>query len=310
MLAIARSISNVPAAAMPTLGGLADPVEQVLAATDDLRSAASEPETATAKDGLAIERLEGGLLLIGIDRPAAGNLIDPATFLALARTYYAFEQDDTLRVAVLHGRGRDFCAGIDAPAWAEALKSGPVIKKGDPGIIQPLNIFAPFRSKPVVVAVQGATQRMGHELFLAADIRIAASDTIFKQDDALVGVVACQGGAIRFPRQAGWSNAMRYLLTGDSWSAADAYRFGLVHEVTPPQQQLDHALVLARRIAAAAPLGVRATLASASASSLRDDEVIYTGMVLPEFQRLQRSEDRQEFERARKEGRPPAYRGR
>jgi enoyl-CoA hydratase/carnithine racemase len=273
------------------------------------RSATAAAESPSAEDGLAIERLEGGLLLIGIDRPGAGNLIDPATFLALARAYDAFEQDDALRVAVLHGRGADFCAGIDAPAWAEALKSGPVIKKGDPGIIQPLGIFAPFRSKPVVVAVQGATQHLGHELFLAADIRVAADDTVFKQDEAVLGLVASQGGTIRFAREAGWSNAMRYLLTGDSWGVEEAFRFGLVHAVTEPRQQLDRAVALARRVAAAAPLGVRATLASASASFIRDDEAVYTGMLLPEFQRLQRSEDRQEYVRARKEGRAPVYRG-
>jgi enoyl-CoA hydratase len=263
-----------------------------------------------ADDGLRIERLEGGLLLVGIDRPGAGNLIDPATFLALAKTYFAFEQDDALRVAVLYGRGPDFCAGIDAPAWAEALRSGPVIKQGDPGIIQPLNIFAPFRSKPVITAVHGATHHLGHELFLAADIRVAASDASFKQDEAVLGLVASQGGTIRFAREAGWSNAMRYLLTGDGWGVDEARRCGLVHEVTPPQQQLDRAVVLARRVAAAAPLALRATLASASASFIKDDEAIYTRTLLPEFQRLQRSEDRQEYVRARKEGRVPVYQGR
>jgi enoyl-CoA hydratase len=262
------------------------------------------------EDGLTLERIEGGVLLIGIDRPGAGNLIDPAAFLALARIYFAFEHDDTLRVAVLHGHGPDFCAGVDAAAWAEALKSGPVIKKGDPGIIQPLNIFAPFRSKPVVVAVQGATHHLGHELFLAADIRVAASDASFKQDEAVLGLVASQGGTIRFAREAGWSNAMRYLLTGDGWGVEEAQRVGLVHEVTPPQQQLDRAVALARRVAAAAPLALRATLASASASFIKDDEAIYTRTLLAEFQRLQRSEDRQEYLHAGKEGRVPVYQGR
>src|SRR5262244_1669347 len=74
------------------------------------------------------------------------------------------------------------------------------------------------------------------------------------------------GATIRFVREAGWGNAMRYMLTGRDWRADEAYRMGLVQELAAPGQQLDRATDLAKQIAAAAPLGVRATLASAHRS--------------------------------------------
>jgi 1,4-dihydroxy-2-naphthoyl-CoA synthase len=72
--------------------------------------------------------------------------------------------------------------------------------------------------------------------------------------------------ALQAPQIAGWGNAMRWLLTGDEFDAAEAYRIGLVQEVVPAGQQVDRAIELASRIAAQAPLGVRATLASSRAS--------------------------------------------
>jgi enoyl-CoA hydratase len=106
---------------------------------------------------------------------------------------------------------------------------------------------------------------------LSGDIRMAASDTVFSQHEVTFGVFAFAGVTIRFPREAGWGNAMRYMLTGDTWNAEEAYRLGLVQEVTPPGKQFDRAVELAKKIAAAAPLGVRATLASARQALSGDD---------------------------------------
>jgi enoyl-CoA hydratase/carnithine racemase len=106
---------------------------------------------------------------------------------------------------------------------------------------------------------------LGIELLLAADIRIAAAGTRFTQLEVQRGIYPFGGATIRLPREAGWGNAMRWLLTGDEFDAAEAYRIGLVQEVADDAAA---ALVRAREIAQtiaerAAPLGVRATLASA-----------------------------------------------
>ena len=102
---------------------------------------------------------------------------------------------------------------------------------------------------------------------------------------------------------------MRYMLTGADWRADDAYRMGLVQELTAPGKQLDRATELAKQIAAAAPLGVRATLASAR-RALSESEKLVLATLQPEFGRLLRSEDRQEYLHALQEKRAPVYLGR
>jgi enoyl-CoA hydratase len=108
-------------------------------------------------------------------------------------------------------------------------------------------------------------------------------------------------------REAGWGNAMRYMLTGEEWGADEAHRLGLVQDVTPPGKQLDRAIELAERIAAAAPLGVRATLASAH--QLIGGEDVALQALAAEFQRVNQREDAKEGQSAFREGRRPVFHG-
>src|SRR5262250_2655616 len=244
------------------------------------------------KRTVTLDRLPIGVLLIGIDRVQAQNRIDVPTFNALGQAYYEFERDTNLRVAVLYGKGPDFSRGLDLPSWGAALRAGPF--QAPPNFLDPLSTVGPPRSKPLVVAVQGHVTRIAHELFLAADVRVAAQDTVFNQGEVIAAAFPGGGATIRFVREAGWGNAMRYMLTGADWRADDAYRMGLVQEVTLPGKQLDQATNWAKQIAAAAPLGVRATLASAR-RALSESEKLVLATLQPEFGRLLRSEDRQEY---------------
>jgi enoyl-CoA hydratase/carnithine racemase len=183
-----------------------------------------------------------------------------------------------------------------------------IIPVKDPEFIGLLGLTAPLRSKPLVIAVQGGTQFAGHEFFLAADIRVAASDAVFRQAEVTRGTFPGGGATVRFTREAGWGNAMRYMLTGDTWGAEEARRMGLVQEITPPGKQLVIAVEIAKKVAAAAPLGVRATLAS-SRQALTGEEATALAAVQPTFTRLQQSEDFKEFQRSLREGRVPAFKG-
>jgi enoyl-CoA hydratase len=269
----------------------------------------TSPPTATAQavapGTIEVER-RGSMLLVGLNRPQAENRLDPAMLIGLGKAWYQLEHDPDLRVAVLYAIGPDFCRTLDVPAYAAAAAAGTYPPK-DTDYLQPLNTRPPFRTKPLVVAVQGRTGQVGHELFLAADIRVAASDTRFRQAEALYGVFPGGGATVRFPREAGWANAMRYMLTGDEWSAEDAYRMGLVQEVTPPGKQLDRAIELAAKIADASPRGVRATLASAHQAISGEEPALIA--LLPEFLRITQSDDAREGQRALREGRKPQYRG-
>ncbi|HWX30324.1 MAG TPA: crotonase/enoyl-CoA hydratase family protein [Steroidobacteraceae bacterium] len=264
------------------------------------------PASPASVGKVTVEQL-GAVLLIGIDRPQTRNLVDPAIIIGIGKALYQVEHDDGLRVAVLHGIGPDFCMGIDPPAFIAAVQAG-IIPVKDPEYTGGLGLAPPVRTKPLVVAVQGGTQFVGHEYFLAADIRVAASDTVFRQAEVTRGSFPGGGATVRFPREAGWANAMRYMLTGDTWGAEESRRMGLVQEVTQPGKQLDLAVEIAKKVAAAAPLGVRATVAS-SRQALAQEEATALAAVQPTFTGLQKTEDFKEAQRAVREGRAPVFKG-
>ena len=262
--------------------------------------------TPAATAGNVTVEKRGAILLIGIDRPQAQNLLDAPILLGLGKAYYQLDHDDGLRVAVLHGIGPDFSLGVDLASLAAAQAAGTFPPK-DPDFINSFGLRPPYRTKPVVVAVQGGVKFGAHELFLATDIRIASADTKFSQGEATRGVFPGGGATVRLPREMGWGNAMRYMLSGEEWDADEAHRLGTVQEVTPAGKQLDRAIEIAQKVAAAAPLGVRATL-TAARQALSGDEALFPPLTA-ELLRLNQSEDRKEFLRAAREGRAPVYQG-
>ena len=295
-----RAFLAAGAAAMVLAGNRASSAQQ--------QPDASVPPEPARSSKVKIERLDGSILLIGIDRQESDRNTF-ATVVALGHAYYLLDHDPDLRVAVLHADGPDFVSGIlDAASWAPVLRTGRV-EPGTREFIDPVGTIGPRREKPLVIAVQGKTQGAGHELFLAADIRVAASDTVFGQAEVTRGHFPAGGATIRFVREAGWANAMRYMLTGDPWGAEEAYRMGLVQYVTPPGQQLSRAIAVARKIAAAAPLGIRATLSSAHRAHIDGDKAAFAAL-LPELGRLAQSDDHEEYFRALQQGRAPAFHGR
>jgi enoyl-CoA hydratase/carnithine racemase len=292
----------------PLLSGATAAATIAVATALAVKGAQAQNSTAEkpAPTYVTLERRES-ILLIGINRPQVQNRIEVPTFLAIGHAYWQLDHDDALRVAVLFAHGPDFSPGLDPPSWAEGMRSqvfaGPISE-----FVNPVGTSKPYRQKPVVVAAHGKTQLLGHELFLATDIRVAASDTRFAQAEVARGVYPGGGGTVRFAREAGWGNAMRYMLTGDEWGADEARRMGLVQEVTEPGRELDRALEIAGKIAVNAPMGVRAVLASAHQGLSAEDAAL--AATFPEFARLMQSEDRQEFARALQEKRAPVYRGR
>jgi enoyl-CoA hydratase len=260
----------------------------------------------TAAPGKVVVEQRGAILLVGLDRPQAQNRLDAPMIIGLGKAFYQLEHDDGLRVAVLHAIGPDFCPGLDVPAFAAAQTAG-ILPPKDPDFINPLGLRPPVRTKPVVVAVQGHTTSVGDELFLSADIRVAARDTIFGQLEVTRGVFPAGGATVRLTREAGWGNAMYHMLTGEEWDAEEAYRLGLVQAITPPGKQLDRAIEIAQKVAAAAPLGVRATLASAHQAINGEDAALLA--LQPNFGKILQSDDAKEAGRAAQEHRTPVFKG-
>jgi enoyl-CoA hydratase/carnithine racemase len=248
----------------------------------------------------------GHALVIGFDRAAKRNAFDLAMWDGLCSAYGELERDPELRVGVVHALGDHFTAGLDLPQW------GPVLAGGKfhipDGGIDPLGLRSRV-TKPVVYAIQGICLTLGIELLLAADIRIAARSARFAQIEIKRGIYPVGGATLRFPREVGWANAMRWLLTGDEFDAAEAHRIGLVQEVTEHGEQLARALAIAETIAQQAPLGVYATLA-ASRHALPESEATAAARLMRDLAPLVASEDMQEGLRAFLERRPGVFRGR
>ncbi|HEY6648556.1 MAG TPA: crotonase/enoyl-CoA hydratase family protein [Mycobacterium sp.] len=212
------------------------------------------------------------VLRIGLNRPAKRNAFNVEMLDELGRAYERLERDDDLRVGVLYANGDHFTAGLDL------AEVGPRLMEGS--LDWPDDARNPWRNdgrpwtKPVVAAVQGRCLTLGIELLLAADVRIASADARFAQLEVQRGIYPFGGATTRLPRDAGWGNAMRWLLTGDEFDAAEALRIGLVQEVVAPGDQLDRAVELAERIATrSAPLAVRTTLAAAQRANREGEQV-------------------------------------
>jgi len=256
---------------------------------------------------VTVER-RGQIVLIGINRPQNFNRIDPEAFYGLATAYYDFDNDPTLRSAVLFGHGENFSRGNDVEAFSALAKSGKAFTLSKVQL-DPLG-RAQKLSKPLVVVVHGDTWNMGHELHLVADIRVACANVRYAQTENAYGRVP--GVApIRLVREVGWANAMRYLLTGDYWDAQTAYRMGVVQEVAPDKDAaLRIGIDIANRIAACGPFGVKATLAAAHLAINDAADAAAYAKLEEEYVKLFGSEDFLEGRKAEAENRRPIFHGR
>jgi enoyl-CoA hydratase len=214
-----------------------------------------------------------------------------------------------LRAAVLFGHGPNFSQGIDVEGFKTLVATGQPLVTGA-SVIDPLAKRAPRLSKPLVVVTHGDTWNMAHELYLVADIRVAAADTRFGQDENTRGRFPGGGATVRFVREVGWANAMRYMLTGNHWSAEQALRIGEVQAVAKtPADALALGIEMAEKICKCGPLGIKTTLASAHLA-VDPVETDALSKLDTEFAALFRTQDFQEGREAEAEHRPPVYRGR
>jgi enoyl-CoA hydratase/carnithine racemase len=263
--------------------------------------------TTPTLDTVTLER-DGHVLVMGLNRPQKRNAFTVAMLADLSRAYALLEHEETLRAGVLIAHGEHFTAGLDLVDVAPYLAEGrdPMPEDGR----DPWRLDGAW-TKPVVAAVQGRCLTLGIELLLAADIRVAAADARFAQIEVLRGIVPFGGATLRLPRQTGWGNAMRWLLTGDEFDAQEARRIGLVQEVqASPAAAQARARELAHTIAdRAAPLGVAATLASAQLART-DGDAAAIAALRPEVTRLFGTADAAEGVQSFVERRPARFAGR
>lgn len=260
----------------------------------------------TVTGNVTLER-RGHVLLMGLERTAKRNAFDVPMFHALARAYATLDADPDLFAGVLFAHGDHFTAGLELTQFAPVFASGRWdIPEGG---LDPMGLFGPRVRKPIVGAVQGICLTIGIELLLATDVRVASRTARFGQIEIKRGIYPVGGGTLRFPREVGWGNAMRWLLTGDEFGADEALRIGLVQEVVDAGGERDRAIALAEVIAAQAPLGVQATLAS-SRMALPAEERAAADRLLPDLQPILASDDVKEGLASFVERRKATFKGR
>ncbi len=254
--------------------------------------------------------------LVTLDRPEKANALDPAMLRALAGAWRAIAADPDLRCAVLTGAGeRSFCAGMDV---ATTLAASQRLARGERIDAESFEGLRSVESAllvgfdlglPLVCAVNGHARAGGLDLMLAAELRFAVPEATFALEEVALGLYPTGHATVLLPRQIGWVHAHELLLTARPIDAARAAEIGLVNRVVPRAELLATALDAADRIAANAPLAVRATRAGVRELLAMPLEQAYRRQ--EELGRpLRRSEDAREAQRAFVEARSPVFRGR
>jgi enoyl-CoA hydratase len=227
---------------------------------------------------LLLDRPEAGIAVLRLNRPARLNALTDDMVGRLGRLLDDLAADTALRVLVVTGEGRGFCAGFDLTLAAEAPLQAELGEAGAWTARQ--EAFAGLVAKlrglraPVVAAVNGSANGAGFGLALASEVRIASPDAAFNAAFVKVGMSSCDiGVSWLLPRCVGLSRAFEIMLTGRMVHADEAERIGLVSAVVPADALLPRALEIARSIAANSPFGVwmtkRGTWANQEAASLQ-----------------------------------------
>lgn len=214
------------------------------------------------KDWMLRLDVEDHVAVLTLDNPGKLNAWSWEATRQLGARANQIRFDERVRVVVLRGEGRAFCAGIDLGMPEDRVTGRSPAEKARnyyEGIRWAHDQFRAFAElpQPIVAAVHGYCLGFGFELVLMADIRIAADDAVFALPEAQVGVGIDGGGDLRLAHEIGAGWAKLLALTGRRLDAVTAERLGLVQQVTAGAELVAVAMSLAQEIAANAPLAVQ-----------------------------------------------------
>ena len=256
-----------------------------------------------------LETKHDAIVVLVMNRPDRLNALNNELATALNNALGRIAGDESVRVVVLTGAGRAFCAGGDLALIGKGRASGdtralePLLRAGMQAVLTMRTI-----PQPVIAAVNGAAAGAGMNIALAADIRIAAEDSTFGQNFAKVGLFPDYGGTHFLPQLVGPSKAAELFYTGDMIDAKTALRLGIVNHVVPAAKLEVEVKSLAQKIAQGPPLAIRAVKKTLFGSEKEE----LTSALEHEVQQQMPcylSEDCSEGISAFFEKRPPRFRG-
>jgi enoyl-CoA hydratase len=260
---------------------------------------------------------KGGIAHLILNRPEVHNALDSEVVVRLAEAWQDFAADDSLRVAIITGAGdRAFSSGADLRKLIPLMTGfrqpedewdGRIMEDRRLTNVALLRGFELY--KPVISAINGLCLAGGTELIQATDIRIAAQHATFGLTEVKRAIIPAAGSMVRLPKQIPFCKAMEILLVGDSISAEEAYRIGLVNQVVSPGKLMETAEEFAQKIAENGPLAVRKIKETVLKALGRPVEEGYA-LEDEAVRFIMRTEDAREGPSAFAEKRTPRYVGR
>src|SRR5712692_7319984 len=273
------------------------------------KSMSNAPQPAPAGP-IILEGKHDGIATLVMNRPDRLNALNTELASALNDALGRIAKDDMVRVVILTGAGRAFCAGGDLGLIGKGRQTGatqelePLLRAGMQAVLKMRTM-----PQPVIAAINGAAAGAGMNIALAADIRIAAEEATFGQNFAKVGLFPDYGGTYFLPQLVGPSKAAEMFYTGEMIDAQTALRLGLVSRVVPASQLEAEIRTLAEKIAQGPKIAVSAVKRTLFGSERQALEAALENEVQQQLKCFP-SEDCAEGLRAFFEKRPPKFEGR
>ncbi|MEZ5689204.1 MAG: enoyl-CoA hydratase/isomerase family protein [Caenibius sp.] len=212
-------------------------------------------------DTIILERPADGVALITLNRPDRGNGVVPELAADMIHALNALEADFSVRVLIITGAGKQFCAGADLVEFKRYLdeKHADAQEPYNARVLWPVTQKIVSSRLPVIAAINGGATAGGLDFALACDMRIASTEAKLGETYIKLGLNPGNGGTYFLPRLIGSGLAAELALTGDLVNAERALALGLVNRVVEPDQLISEATALASRIARWPRLAIEAT---------------------------------------------------
>ncbi|MFC1864586.1 enoyl-CoA hydratase/isomerase family protein [Chloroflexota bacterium] len=262
---------------------------------------------------IILERKDN-IATITLNRPDRMNSVNPQMTLELLAALDDVDQDDEMRVLVLTGAGRGFCAGADVGGMAGGAEKGLGTSKGLEMMQNRLSggtgtttLKLQKMQKPTIAMVNGVAVGGGAALALACDMRVGSENARFMNAFVRIGLYAGWGSTWLYPRMMGLGRALEYLFTGDFLEAKEAERLGVLNRLVPADELEKETMTLARKIADGPPIAIKLMKLAVYKGLAMDFE---TALQTTDYESITlSSEDHKEGITAFREKRPAKYEG-
>jgi enoyl-CoA hydratase len=255
---------------------------------------------------MRIDRRDNGVVVVTLNRPDRLNAVNGRMHAELATFSRDFANDREMRVLVLTGAGRAFCAGGDFGP-GDPIGSNP---EGPTMMVEARQIVDHILEceKPIIAAVNGYAMGLGATVALLCDVVVAGTSAVFADTHVNMGIGAGDGGQLIWPHLIGVNKAKYYLMTGDRLTGAEAEDIGLVSFLVEDDQLMPKALEIAEKLAAGAPQAIAASKMAINAY-LRSVSSVVMPISLQYEESSMRSADHREAVKAFQEKRSPNFTG-